>query len=76
MLRNGYKRAVIATVHKMLRVIHSVLRSGTPYRDPEADHEALMVRRNAPRWIRMLQSYGHLSAPDGTAAPSEAAAMH
>lgn len=76
MLRKGYKRAVIATAHKMLRVIHSVLRSGTPYRDPEADHEALMVRRNAPRWIRMLQSYGHLSAPDGTAAPSEAAAMH
>ena len=76
MLRKGYKRAVIATAHKMLRVIHSVLRSGTPYRDPEADHEALMVRRNAPRWIRMLQSYGHLSAPDGTVAPSEAASMH
>lgn len=60
----------------MLRVIHSVLRSGTPHRDPEADHEALMVSRNAPRRIGMLQSCGHLSAPSGTTAPSEAAAMH
>ena len=57
----SYKRAVIATAHMMLRVIHSVLRSGTPYRDPEADHEALMVRCFAHRSIRMGQSRGHLS---------------
>ena len=76
MLRKGYKRAVIATAHKMLRLVHSVLRSDNPYRDPEADHEALMVRRNPPRWIRMLQADGHLSAPDGTAGPDEAAAVN
>ena len=76
MLRKGCRRAVIATARKMLRVIHSVLRSGKPYRDPEADHEALMVRRNAPRWIRMLQAHGHLSAPDGTTDPDEAAAVN
>ena len=32
-----------------------VLRTGRPYRDPETDYEAMMVRRNAPRWIRMLR---------------------
>lgn len=26
------------------------------YRDPQIDYEALMVRRNAPRWIRMPRS--------------------
>ena len=57
-VRRGYKRATVATAHKMLRVIYSVLRSRTPYRDPETDYEALMVRRNAPRWIRMLTKYG------------------
>ena len=73
MLRKGYKRAVIATAHKMLRVIHSVLRSGKPYHDPEADHEALMVRRNAPRWIRMLQEYGHMPEGDSGSPLPEAA---
>ena len=57
-VRRGHKRATVATAHKMLRVIYSVLRSRTPYRDPETDYEALMVRRNAPRWIRMLTKYG------------------
>ena len=35
-----------------------VLRDARPYHDPEADYEALMVRCNAPRWVRMLHRYG------------------
>ena len=42
----------------MLRVLYVVLRDAKPYHDPEADYEELMVRRNAPRWIRSLQRYG------------------
>ena len=57
-VRRGYKRATVATAHKPLRVIHCVLKSNRPYRDPETDYEALMVKRNAPRWIRMLEKYG------------------
>ena len=57
-MRRGYKRATVATAHKMLRCIHTMLLTGTVYRDPEADYEALMVRRNAPRWIAMLQKHG------------------
>ena len=60
MVRRGYKRAIVATAHKMLRVIYVVLRDGTPYEDPEADYEALLVSRNAPRWIRMLRQHGFL----------------
>lgn len=53
----------MATAHKMLQVIYVVLRDGTPYYDPEADYEALMVSRNAPRWIRMLRQHGFLEGP-------------
>ena len=35
-----------------------MLKTNTPYLDPETDYEALMVKRNAPRWIRMLNKYG------------------
>ena len=61
-VRRGYKRATVATAHKLLRVIYVVLRDGTPYHDPEADYEALMVSRNAPRWIRMLRRHGFLES--------------
>ena len=47
MVRRGYKRAIVATAHKRLRVLYVVLRDARPYHDPEADYEELMVRRNA-----------------------------
>ena len=58
--RLGYKRAILATAHKLLRVIHSVLRNDRPYTDPGIDYEHLVVARNAPRWIRMLTQHGFL----------------
>ena len=68
MIRRGYKRAVLATAHKLLRVLYALLRDGTPYRDPAISREALMVKRNAPRWIRMLRQYQYLEAPIPAAA--------
>ena len=53
--KRGYKRAIVATAHKLLRCLFAVLRDGTPYRDPDTDYEALLVLRNAPRWLRKLQ---------------------
>ena len=35
--RRGYKRAIVATAHKLLRVLYVVLRDARPYHDPEAD---------------------------------------
>jgi len=57
-VRRGYKRATVATAHKMLRCIYAMLANATVYHDPKADYEALMVKRNAPRWIAMLKKYG------------------
>ena len=59
-VRRGYKRAVVATAHKLLRCIFAVLRDGTPYRDPATDYEELLVKRNAPRWLRKLREFGIL----------------
>ena len=65
--RRGYKRAVVATAHKLLRCIFAVLRDRTPYRDPATDYEALLVQRNAPRWLRKLHQFDILVRnQDGT----------
>jgi transposase len=62
--RRGYKRAIVASAHKMLRIIYVVLKTGRPYYDRTADYDALMVKRNAPRWIRMLRRYGYIEPVD------------
>jgi len=59
-IRRGFKRAIMACAHKMLRVIWAMLLRNEPYRDSTVDYEALSVRRNAPRWIRALKRFGYL----------------
>ena len=59
--RRGYKRAILATAYKMLRVIYAMLDQDRPYRDPGIDYEQLVVQRNASRWLRMLDKYGFLA---------------
>lgn len=61
LIRRGHKRTVIAAGHKILRVIYKLFSEGAGYRDPAVDYEALMVRRNAPRWIDCLAKYGYLT---------------
>jgi transposase len=61
-VRRGRKRAIIALAHKMLRIIFCMLLRGQPYRDSATDYEALVVKRNAPRWIKALRRYGFLPA--------------
>ena len=69
LVRRGYKCAIVATAHKLARAVYAVLRDGQPCRDPEVDHEALVVRRNAPRWLAQLAEFGILeSREDGTLA--------
>ena len=65
--RRGYKRAVFATAHKMLRIIFAMLRDDAPYRDPGIDYDQLFVQRNAPRWLRMLHRHGFLQPADAAA---------
>ena len=66
-VRRGYKRAVVANAHKLARCVFAVLRDGRPYRDPAADYEALLVKRNAPCWLRTLRRFDILvDKDDGT----------
>ena len=71
--RIGYKRAILATAHKLLRVIHTVLREDRPYTDPDIDYKKLVVERNAPRWIRMLKQHGFLTKASPKPRPPRAA---
>ena len=58
---------VLPTAHKLARTVFAVLRDGQPYRDPEVDYEALVVKRNAPRWLAKLAEFGILEPrEDGT----------
>ena len=67
MRRRGYKRALVATAHKMLRIIYAMLRDHRPYRDPKADYIKLGLKAKAPRWIRVLKELGYLQQQeDGT----------
>jgi transposase len=61
--RRGSKRAIVALAHKILRIIFFMISRRDYYRDSDVDYEAMMVERNAPRWIRMLNRYGYLNQP-------------
>ena len=60
-IRRGYKRAIVAIAHQLLRTIFVMLQRHQPYRDPATDYEALAVQRNAPRWIKALTKFGYLT---------------
>jgi len=60
-IRRGYKRAIIAIGHKILRNIFFMLRRREHYRDSATDYEALFVQRNAPRWIKALTKFGFIA---------------
>ena len=59
-VRRGRKRSIIALAHQMLRIIFCMLSRGEHYRDSAIDHEAISVKRNAPRWINALRRHGLL----------------
>ena len=60
-VRRGYKRAIIAIGHKILRTIFFMLKRREHYRDCATDYEALSVQRNAPRWIKALIKFGFIA---------------
>jgi len=45
----------------MLKIIYSMLKSGSVYKDPEIDYEAMMIKKNAPRWIKALKKFGYVN---------------
>lgn len=67
-VRRGHKRTIIAIGHKILRIIFVLLKKRVAYKDPSIDYEALLVKRNAPRWIQALKKFGYLQHADLTPA--------
>ena len=61
-VRKGHKRSIVALAHKMLRIIYAMLSKQKHYEDKSVDYEALMVARNAPRWLQMLVKHGYVPA--------------
>ena len=61
-VRRGYKRAIVALAHKMLRTIFFMLKRGDYYRDSATNYEQLSVQRNASRSIKALTRFGFLTA--------------
>ena len=59
-IRRGHKRAIVAVGHRILQIVYALISRKEPYKDPEIDYEALVVHRNAPRWLSALQKYGYL----------------
>ena len=60
-VRRGYKRAIIAIGHTILRTLFFMIKRREHYRDSATDYEALCVQRNAPRWIKALIKFGFIT---------------
>jgi hypothetical protein len=58
----------VAIAHKILRIAFAILKKKEPYKDSTVDYEALMVKRNAARWIQALKKFHRVPVygPDGT----------
>jgi transposase len=59
--RRGTQKAIVAIGHKVLKTVFVLLSRQVPYQDSTVDYEALVVKRNAPRWIRQLKKFGYLT---------------
>jgi transposase len=72
--RKGHKKAIIAVAHKMIRIIYILFTRRQAYRDPGIDYQAIVVTRNAPRWIQALKKYGFWPTIDTASSPTLAPA--
>jgi hypothetical protein len=60
--RLGHKKAVMGIGRKILRVIYCPLTTGKPYQDHAVGYEEMLVRKNAPSWIKHLMEYNLIEA--------------
>jgi len=57
-VRRGHKKAIVAIAHKMIRTIWFMLTRRETYHDSGFDYAAANVKKNAPRWIKALETHG------------------
>jgi transposase len=60
-IRRGHKRTIVAIGHKVLEVVFLLIKTKVPYQDSSVNYEEIVVKRNAPRWIKALIKYGYLN---------------
>ncbi len=60
-IRRGYKKSIIALGHRILEIVYILLKNKIPYKEPSVNYEELIVKRNAPRWIKKLKEFGYIS---------------
>jgi hypothetical protein len=70
-LRRGRKRSIIAIGHKILVAIYHMITKKVPYQDKTVDFEQLVIKKNAPRWIRKLIEYQYIRYEGGNLIKSE-----
>lgn len=59
-VRRGHKKAIVAIAHKMIRTIGFMFTRRQTYRDSGFDYAAANVKKNAPRWIKALETHGYV----------------
>jgi transposase len=68
--RKGHKKAIITVAHQMIRILFVLFTRRVLYHDSGMDDPALVVEKNAPRWIQALKKYGFWPAPNAAPAPA------
>jgi transposase len=63
-VRRGHKRSVVAIGHNIIRIIFYMIRDKEVYRDRVVDYNEMVVRKNAPRWLKQLSRLGYISEAD------------
>jgi transposase len=56
--RRGYKKAIVAIAHKIVRIIYCIISRQEVYNDLTVNYTKEMVKKNAPRWIKQLSMFG------------------
>ena len=59
-VRRGHKKAIVAIAHKMIRTIYFMFTRHEAYHDTGFDYAAANVKKNAPRWIKALKTFGYV----------------
>jgi hypothetical protein len=58
-----HKRVIGLDVHQaQITACALLVKRGDYYRDSATSHEALSVKRNASRWIKILKQFGYIPA--------------
>jgi transposase len=60
--RRGYKRAIVAIGHKILKIVHRMLTRHQPYEDRLEAYLLEKTARNLPRWRKAIMAYNKAMA--------------